>query len=113
MAAKYLNVQQIIAIDIVDAKPNLRKEFRATDLVNSQEVLDGDIIAAIELLTPSEAGVDFAVDCTGVIKVINDMIEVVANNGTATLVGAMPAGSRLDIDEAIILSKNWEVDCSY
>lgn len=105
MAAKYLNVQQIIAIDIVDAKLHLAKEFGATDLLNSRTVPSSDVIVAVKSLTPNGAGVDFAVDCTGVIKVINDMIEVIAPNGTATVVGAMPAGSRIDIDAAMFLQK--------
>lgn len=98
MAAKYLDVRQIIAVDIVDSKLELAKELGATHTVNSLKVPHKNVLTAIRSLTENNEGPNFAVDCTGVVSVIHDVIEVVASAGTAALVGIVAGGSRLYID---------------
>lgn len=105
MAAKYLNVQQIIAIDIIDSKLELAKELGATDLINSLKVPNGDIISAIKSLTPDKNGPNFAIDCTGAPKVIQDLLAIIAPAGTATIVGAPPPGFKLEVDPFTFLMK--------
>lgn len=62
MAAKYLGVKQIIAIDIQPSKFAVAKEVGATETVNSRDV--PDIVKHIKELTGG-AGADFAIDCVG------------------------------------------------
>ena len=72
MAAKYLGVKRIIGVDIFDHKMPLAKELGATDTVNSKSV--DDIVKHIKDLT--DGGVDYAVDCTGVPAVIENMLKI-------------------------------------
>src|SRR5690606_18634101 len=42
--------------------------------------------------------VDYAIDCTGVIKVIEQLAETIGMLGTLVLVGGAPAGARFSLD---------------
>ena len=95
MAAKYMKVRQIIAVDIQPSKFDVAKEVGATDIVNSREV--DDIVAHIKKLAGG-TGPDFAVDCTGVPKVIEDMLNCLGMFGTGATVGVAPAGAKISID---------------
>lgn len=95
MGAKYCGAKQIIAVDIQPSKLPLAKEVGATHLVNSRE--HPDIVAHIKELTGG-TGVDFAVDCSGVIPVIEKMIDCLAMFGTAATVGVPPTGKKVAVD---------------
>ncbi|KAF2804133.1 NAD(P)-binding protein [Mytilinidion resinicola] len=102
MAAKYLGAGRIIAVDIVDEKLNMAKELGATDIVNS--IKHSDVVQVIKDIT--EGGANYAIDCTGVLKVIETMIECLAPQGTAALVGVPPAGKKIQIDPLAFLSES-------
>lgn len=70
MAAKYLGLKQIIAVDIEPSRLKLAKELGATHVVNSGEA---DAVAEIKKIT--EGGAAFAVECTGIIKCLEQSIE--------------------------------------
>ena len=95
MAAKYLGVKQIIAIDIQASKFSVAKEVGATETVNSREV--PNIVDHIKQHTGG-AGADFAIDCTGVPSVIEAMLTCIGMFGTAATVGVAPAGAKVSID---------------
>ncbi|KAF2214516.1 hypothetical protein CERZMDRAFT_95780 [Cercospora zeae-maydis SCOH1-5] len=102
MGAKYLNMKQIIGVDIFDHKLPLAKELGCTHVLNSKNVPDGDIVKAIKDLTGG-VGVDFAVDCTGVPKVIEAMLNMLGMRGTAATVGVPPTGAKIEIDPLVYL----------
>lgn len=62
MAAKYLGVQQIIAIDLIDERLKLAARLGATPTNNSR--LNTDVVKSIKDTTNDDA--NFAIDCTGV-----------------------------------------------
>jgi Zn-dependent alcohol dehydrogenase len=62
MAAKHLEVEEIIAVDILEQRLKLAKELGATELINAKKT--PDYKAGIERITGG-AGADFAVDCAG------------------------------------------------
>jgi Zn-dependent alcohol dehydrogenase len=95
MAAKYLRVKQIIAVDIQASKLPVAKELGATDLVNVNEV--SDVVAHIKKITGG-IGADFAIDCTGVPKVIENTLNCTGMFGKSTTVGVPPTGSKVSID---------------
>lgn len=95
MGAKYMNVRQIIGIDIQPSKLPLAKEVGATHVVNSKDV--PDIVAHIKELT-NGLGADYAVDATGVPKVIEDMLNCLGMFGAGATVGVPPSGSKITID---------------
>ncbi|KAH0429152.1 alcohol dehydrogenase [Colletotrichum camelliae] len=102
MAAKYLEVGQIIAIDIVPGRLELAKELGATHTFNSKE--SSDIVRDVQKAT--DGGPMYAIDCTGVLKVIEDMIACVRPLGTAVLVGVPPPAADIKIDAQAFLLAN-------
>ncbi|KAF2635188.1 NAD(P)-binding protein [Massarina eburnea CBS 473.64] len=102
MAAKYIDAGTIIAVDIVQGKLDMGKELGATHLVNSRETKD--IVQYIKEMT--NGGAAYAIDCTGLLSVIEDMIECLAPLGTAALVGVPPSGKKIQIDPLTFLLDN-------
>lgn len=99
MAARCTGATRIIAADIHDSRLDLALEFGATHTINSR---DRDLVAEVEKITGST--VDFAIDCTGVIPVIETIAETVGMLGTLVLVGGAPAEARFSLDH---LSTLW------
>lgn len=77
MAGRISGCTTVIAVDIYDERLELAKELGATDVINSKNV---DMVKAIQDLTDGH-GVDYAVDTTGVSKVIQDAIKALAQGG--------------------------------
>lgn len=102
MAAKHIGAGQIIAVDIVKDKLDMAKELGATDVVNSKE--SPNVIQ--EIKDKTNGGATFAVDCTGILRVIEDMIECIAPLGTAALVGVPPASAKIKLDPLTFLLEN-------
>lgn len=94
MAAKYLGLKQIIAVDIQEKKFPLAKELGATEVLNSRGI---DLAAKLKELTGG-VGLDYAVDCTGAPVVIEAMLNCLAMRGTAATVGVPPMGAKVQID---------------
>ena len=84
MAAENANCGKIIAVDIVNEKLEMAKELGATDAINSRE--KGIVVEEIREMTGGW-GATMAVDCTGILKVIEDMMESIGPEATAVLVG--------------------------
>jgi len=61
MAAKYLGVRQIVAVDILDEKLTLAIELGATHVINTKTTQD--FVKEIKQMT--NGGADFCVDCAG------------------------------------------------
>ena len=103
MAARYMKVRQIIAVDIQPSKLALAKDLGATDLINGREI--SDVVGRIKELTEG-AGADFAVECTGIPAVIEDTLNCLGMSGTAAQVGAPPRGAKVSIDPSQILGRS-------
>lgn len=104
MAAAYLQVKQLVAVDVVDEKLAIAKEFGATDTVNSRTCGEGGVEAKIREMT--NGGADFAIDCTGRIPVIESLFGCLAPSGTATSVGVPPPNSVVRIEPQSFLLEN-------
>lgn len=77
MGSKYMGVKQIIAVDLVDSRLEMAKEIGATHIVNSKNI--SDMPKHIAELTAG--GAVYCIDCTGVPKVIETIIECIAPLG--------------------------------
>src|SRR5690606_1196621 len=84
---------KIIAADIHDSRLTLAEQFGATHTINSKSA---DIVEGVRKITGST--VDFALDCTGVIPVIEQLAETVGMLGTLVLIGGAPANARFSLD---------------
>ncbi|KAK4204556.1 chaperonin 10-like protein [Triangularia verruculosa] len=105
-AALILGVETVIAVDLVQEKLNLAREFGAACTINGGDTTD--VVAEIMKITGGK-GVDFAVDTTGVGKVVQDMIACLGQGGTAASVGAPPPGVKIEVDAGMFfaMSKKW------
>lgn len=92
MAGKISGCTKVIAVDIVPERLALAKELGATDAINSKEE---DAVEAIRKLTGGY-GVDYAVDTTGVTKVMEDSIQALAQGGTSACIAVTP--NHIDLD---------------
>jgi S-(hydroxymethyl)glutathione dehydrogenase/alcohol dehydrogenase len=84
---------RIIAVDLLDSKLKLAREFGATDTVNASK---GEPEAAIRDLTGGR-GVDYAFEVIGLPKVIVQAFASLARGGKAVVVGAPPFGSEVTL----------------
>lgn len=86
MAGKISGCVKVIAVDIVDSRLELAKKMGATDTVNSK---NEDAVKAIKKIT-NGLGVDWAVDTTGVEKVMKDSIAALTQGGTTATIAVTP-----------------------
>lgn len=92
MAAKEAGCTTIIAIDINDARLALARELGATHALNGRT---DDLLAAIKKIAP--AGVNFAVDATGIDALATLSVKALAHRGRSVLLGVYNPSGRLDI----------------
>lgn len=102
MAAKYLGMRQIIAVDIVNEKLELSKELGATHTINS--VNEPNLIDNIRAITGE--GAKFALECTGVSSLMENMLDCVCCGGTAVIVGVPKPDFILKVDPMKLLHEN-------
>jgi Zn-dependent alcohol dehydrogenase len=91
MAAGCARCGRITAVDVVSEELEMAKELGAADVINSRE--KGNVVEEIQKLTGGR-GATMAVDCTGILKVIEDMVESIGPEGLAVLVGVPRKGRR-------------------
>jgi aryl-alcohol dehydrogenase len=95
----------IIAVDVNDERLELAREIGATHVINSSKM---DLKKSVLEIT-NNAGLDAAVDCTGVVPVINSMVALVGAGGISVSVGAPAPGSKtsLDVFDMLIQCKTY------
>jgi len=95
MATKLYKFKKVIAIDIEDNKLQLAKEFGATHTINS---LEEDVSEKIKKLTSNE-GVDYSVEATGLVKMIETAFKNVKKSGGLCVFASHPQnGDLIKID---------------
>lgn len=91
MAAKSMEIDTIIAIDLVEQRLELARELGATHVLNPKTT--SDVVEEIKRLTRN--GADFALECTGVLTVLEQSIECLGCLGTAASIGVSKAGVKI------------------
>jgi Zn-dependent alcohol dehydrogenase len=117
-AAKVVEADPVIAVDLDDEKLAFAKKFGATHGINAAKV---DPIEAIRDLTRKPAavggetfGADYAIDCIGVRKTMEQILPAARNGilgartgGTAVLVGVPTTEVTLDPRDLLINEKKY------
>lgn len=75
---------RIIAIDVVDGKLEMAREFGATDAINNRE---GDASAQVSELLPDAGGVDYTFEALGLRQTYELAFGLLRRGGTATMIG--------------------------
>ncbi|MGB7180503.1 MAG: Zn-dependent alcohol dehydrogenase [Burkholderiaceae bacterium] len=83
---------RIIAIDTNPDKLETAKKFGATDGVNPA---DGDPIGQVQELV--KGGVHHAIECLGLKVTVEQAFQMLAVGGTATIVGMVPFGEKIEL----------------
>ncbi|MGO4761706.1 Zn-dependent alcohol dehydrogenase [Cupriavidus sp. 2KB_3] len=84
---------RIIAIDMLDSKLELARQFGATDLIRAKDI---DVVAAVRELTGQ--GVHHAFECIGLKATAEQAFGMLRRGGTATVIGMIKPGTKLEID---------------
>ena len=84
---------RVIAVDTNPVKLQLATKLGATDLVNPN---DGDPVEKIMEMT--KGGVHHAIECLGLKITAEQCFEMLAVGGTATIVGMVPVGQKIELD---------------
>jgi S-(hydroxymethyl)glutathione dehydrogenase/alcohol dehydrogenase len=91
--AQIAGAGRIIAIDTLDDKLELAKKLGATDVVNASSV---DPVEAVkELLS---GGVDYSFEAIGLKVTAEQCFEMLKNGGTATVIGMIPVGTKIELN---------------
>lgn len=91
--ARIAGSRQIIAIDLLDNKLALARHFGATHTINASSA---DAVREIKRL--SNGGVDYSFEAIGNREVAEQCFYCLAPRGTATIVGAIPAGQKIELN---------------
>ena len=83
---------RVIAVDTNPVKLQLATELGATDVINPN---DGDPVERIKDMTGG--GVHHAIECLGLKKTAEQCFEMLAIGGTATIVGMVPFGEKIEL----------------
>ncbi|HZQ84596.1 MAG TPA: Zn-dependent alcohol dehydrogenase [Acidimicrobiales bacterium] len=92
-AAAIVGAGRVIAIDMVASKRDLALEFGATDVIDASA---GDPVGAVLELTGG--GVDHAIEAIGLSATAQQAFNMLAKGGTATVIGMIPLGQKVEID---------------
>ena len=91
---------RVIAVDTVEAKLPMALEFGATDVIDAS---GGNVVQKIKDLTCG--GVDYSFEAIGKKETAEQAYEMLGPGGTATVIGEVPEGTKIEIDAWSLL---WE-----
>ncbi|OQV10589.1 Alcohol dehydrogenase GroES-like domain-containing protein [Cladophialophora immunda] len=94
MAARHRGATTIIAVDIKNERLQLAKELGVTHAING---MDKDVIQRIREICPLPAGVNHALDTTGLPAVIETMLDAIGVRGQIVVVGATALDKKVGI----------------
>ncbi|EXJ86298.1 hypothetical protein A1O1_06668 [Capronia coronata CBS 617.96] len=109
MAGKIRGANPIIAVDVQDTHLHLALKLGATHAINSTK--ENAVEKIRELCPPN--GAKFALDASGVPKVIESMIDSLGTRGKAATVGAPTPGRRAGVDvfQHLIMGRAYVGSC--
>jgi len=105
--ARIAGAGMIIAVDVFESKLVKAKELGATHTVDSSKV---DPVKAIRELT--NGGVEYAFEAIGLKKAAEQAFECIRPGGTATVIGMIPVGQKLELEGSVFLREKRIQGCS-
>jgi S-(hydroxymethyl)glutathione dehydrogenase/alcohol dehydrogenase len=91
--ARIAGARMIIAVDVHENKLATAREFGATHIVDASS---RDPVQAIRDMT--DGGVDYSFEAIGTKRTVTQCFESIGVDGTATVIGLMPLGEKLELD---------------
>ena len=96
--AKLPGALTILAIDSVEDKLTLAREFGATDVIDASS---GDVETKVKDLT--KGGVDYSFEAIGKKETAEQSFSILRAGGAATIIGMIPQGVKIELDGASFL----------
>ncbi|MGO2110365.1 MAG: NAD(P)-dependent alcohol dehydrogenase [Pseudoclavibacter sp.] len=93
MAARSTAAAAIVAVDLHESRLELATKYGATAVVNGR-----DADANEKILAACGGRIDYAIECTGAIQVVEQAVGLIGLLGTVILVGGAPAGSSFGVE---------------
>jgi S-(hydroxymethyl)glutathione dehydrogenase / alcohol dehydrogenase len=98
----------IIAVDTIESKLTLAKQFGAGHVINSAQEQP-----ALKVHEITGGGADFAFDAVGDVGVLGQAFDSLDRGGTAIMVGVPPLGSKFTLDTIVLFSDKTLHGCDY
>ena len=98
---------RIIAIDTVETKLTMAREFGATDVIDAS---GGGVVQKIRDLT--DGGVDYSFEAIGLKETAEQCYEMLRPGGAATIIGMIPEGTMIEIDAGGFLRRERRIQGS-
>lgn len=98
--ARIAGARQIIAVDVFEGKLAMARRLGATHSVDASS---SDPVAAIREMTGG--GVDYSFEAIGLKKAAEQAFESLAPGGTATVIGMIPVGQKVEIEGRYFLTE--------
>ena len=96
--ARIAGARMIIAVDVFEHKLSLARELGATHSVDASS---RDPVEAISELT--SGGVDYSFEAIGLKKAAEQCFDCLRPGGTATIIGMIPVGQKVELDGYMFL----------
>jgi len=96
--ARIAGARMIIAVDVVESKLATARELGATHIVDASS---GDPVMKIREMT--NGGVDYSFEAIGLKITGEQAFDCLGTGGTATLIGMVPLGQKLELDARHLL----------
>jgi S-(hydroxymethyl)glutathione dehydrogenase / alcohol dehydrogenase len=105
--ARIAGAGMIIAVDVFEKKLAQARELGATHTVDASK---GDPVKAIREMTGG--GVEYAFEAIGLKKAAEQAFECIRPGGTATVIGMIPVGQKLELEGSAFLREKRIQGCS-
>jgi len=99
--ARIAGARKIIAVDMFEGKLAMAKRMGATDTVDAS---NSDPVDEIRKMTDG-AGVDYSFEAIGLKKVAEQAFLAIKPGGTATVIGMIPVGQKVELDGYMFLTE--------
>ncbi len=98
LAAVVSGCTKIIALDIIEDRLKIARDFGATHTINS-----GKVNAVEEIQKLTGGGIEYTLECTGNPKVLRQAVDCLMMGGTCGLIGVAPMGVEASLDMQTLL----------
>src|SRR5438132_643628 len=105
--ARIAGARMIIAVDVFPKKLDLAKELGATHTVDASA---DDAVKAIRAMT--NGGVEYSFEAIGLKKAAEQAFDCLRPGGTATIIGMIPVGQKVEVEGSMFLREKKIQGCS-
>ena len=105
--ARIAGALRIIAIDTVETKLTMAQDMGATDVIDAS---GGDVVEKVRALTGG--GVHYSFEAIGTKQTAEQAFEMLKAGATATIIGLVPEGTKIEIDGSTFLRRERRIQGS-